>query len=63
MYGEGWTGGHSPLANHKKALKGSMHQMPGIAAFNDDTLMELKEMFLTKVTADSLTVLTGRKKA
>ena len=37
MYGEGWTGGHSPLADHKKALKGSMHQMPGIAAFNDDT--------------------------
>lgn len=36
IYGEGWTGGDSPLPDDEKALKGNAVQMPGIAVFNDD---------------------------
>lgn len=36
MYGEGWTGGHSPLPDHLKALKGNVRQLPGTGVFNDD---------------------------
>lgn len=36
MYGEGWTGGPSPLPDHLKALKGNVRQLPGTGVFNDD---------------------------
>lgn len=36
MYGEGWTGGHSPLPDDLKAIKGNVHQLPGTGVFNDD---------------------------
>lgn len=36
LYGEGWTGGLSPLPDHEKAVKVHVAQMPGIAVFNDD---------------------------
>ncbi|NLJ86454.1 MAG: type I pullulanase [Firmicutes bacterium] len=36
MYGEGWTGGHSPLLDELKALKTNVRQLPGTGAFNDD---------------------------
>lgn len=36
MFGEGWTGDHSPLPDHLKALKGNMRKLPGTGAFNDD---------------------------
>ena len=42
MYGEGWTGGHSPLPDHKKALKGNINQMPGTGVFNDDVRDAIK---------------------
>lgn len=36
IYGEGWTGGLSPLPDHEKAVKVHVGQLPGIAVFNDD---------------------------
>ncbi len=36
VYGEGWTGGDSPLPEEQRAVKKNMNQMPGIAAFSDD---------------------------
>jgi pullulanase len=37
VYGEGWTGGLSPLPDWKRALKDNIKNMnPGIAAFNDN---------------------------
>lgn len=36
LYGEGWTGGLSPLPEKRAAIKKNISRMPGIAAFNDD---------------------------
>jgi len=36
MFGEGWVGGHSPLPDHVKAIKGNVRQLPGTGVFNDD---------------------------
>lgn len=36
VYGEGWTGGLSPLPDHEKAVKVHVGRIPGIAVFNDD---------------------------
>lgn len=36
IYGEGWTGGESPLPEHLRAVKSNTYLMPGIAAFSDD---------------------------
>ena len=36
IYGEGWTGGGSPLPDEEAAYKGNAKQMPNIAFFNDD---------------------------
>lgn len=36
VYGEGWTGGASPLPDTLKAIKANTYQMPGVAAFSDD---------------------------
>ena len=36
LYGEGWTGGTSPLADGLRLLKANMQETPGIGAFNDD---------------------------
>lgn len=36
IYGEGWTGGDSPLPDKEKALKRNTWRMEGIAAFSDD---------------------------
>lgn len=37
IYGEGWTGGPSPLSPQERALKDNIHKMNvGIAAFNDN---------------------------
>jgi pullulanase len=36
IYGEGWTGGDSPLPESKRALKRHIYQMEGVAAFSDD---------------------------
>ncbi len=36
IYGEGWTGGTSPLPDIEKALKKNISQINGIAAFSDD---------------------------
>ena len=35
IYGEGWTGGPSPLPGEQAALKGNASQVPGVAFFND----------------------------
>ncbi|HHT05309.1 MAG TPA: type I pullulanase [Hydrogenispora sp.] len=35
IYGEGWTGGPSPLPGEQAALKGNAPHVPGIAFFND----------------------------
>lgn len=36
VYGEGWTGGDSPLSEEQRAIKRNINQMSGIAAFSDD---------------------------
>lgn len=36
LYGEGWNGGPSSLAEEKRAFKASAKRMPGIGMFNDD---------------------------
>lgn len=36
LYGEGWNGGSSSLAEEKRAFKASAKKMPGIGMFNDD---------------------------
>ncbi|WP_105615258.1 type I pullulanase [Vallitalea okinawensis] len=36
IYGEGWTGGATPLLEGESALKKNINQVHGVAAFNDD---------------------------
>ncbi len=36
LFGEGWTGGHSPLPDSEKAIKGNIRQLYGTGAFNDE---------------------------
>ncbi len=36
IYGEGWTGGTSPLPDSQKAIKANTYLLDGIAAFSDD---------------------------
>ena len=36
IYGEGWTGGGSPLQDEEAAYKGNAKETPNIAYFNDD---------------------------
>ena len=36
MYGEGWTGGASPLPERQRALKAHIARVPGVGAFSDD---------------------------
>ena len=36
IYGEGWTGGGSPLPDEEAAYKGNAKATPNIAYFNDD---------------------------
>lgn len=36
IYGEGWTGGDSPLPYERRAVKNHVGIMPGVAAFSDD---------------------------
>lgn len=36
LYGEGWNGGPSSLAEEKRAFKASAKKMPGIGMFSDD---------------------------
>lgn len=36
LYGEGWNGGPSSLAEEKRAFKASAKKMPGTGMFNDD---------------------------
>ncbi|WP_312649250.1 type I pullulanase [Proteiniclasticum sp.] len=36
LYGEGWTGGDSALAEEKRLMKRNIGEAPGIGAFNDD---------------------------
>ena len=35
LYGEGWTGGDSPLPDNQRAMKPHVGRLPRIAAFND----------------------------
>ena len=42
IYGEGWTGGDSPLPEPNRALKKYTHRMKGVAAFSDDIRDGLK---------------------
>ena len=42
IYGEGWTGGDSPLPENDRALKKYTHLMKGVAAFSDDIRDGLK---------------------
>lgn len=36
LYGEGWTGGNSPLSEDLRLVKRNISQVPGIGVFNDD---------------------------
>ena len=42
LYGEGWNGGPSSLAEEKRAFKASAKKMPGIGMFNDDIRETIK---------------------
>ncbi len=42
IYGEGWTGGDSPLPDKEKALKKNIWRIDGVAAFSDDVRDALK---------------------
>lgn len=42
LYGEGWNGGPSSLAEEKRAFKASAKKMPGIGMFNDDICDTIK---------------------
>lgn len=42
IYGEGWTGGDSPLPDKEKALKRNTWRMEGVSAFSDDIRDGLK---------------------
>ena len=42
IYGEGWTGGDSPLPEADRALKKYTHRIKGVAAFSDDIRDGLK---------------------
>ena len=42
MYGEGWTGGDSPLPYEQRAVKAHVNMMDGVAAFSDDLRDALK---------------------
>jgi len=42
LYGEGWTGGSSPLPDNQKALKVNVAQLENIAVFSDDLRDALK---------------------
>ncbi len=42
LYGEGWTGGDSPLPFEKRAMKTSVRKLRGIAAFSDNLRDALK---------------------
>jgi len=42
IYGEGWTGGDSPLPENERALKKYTHRIKGVAAFSDDIRDGLK---------------------
>lgn len=42
LYGEGWAADQSSMPEHLRAVKNNLHQLPGIAAFNDDFRDALK---------------------
>ena len=42
LYGEGWTGGDSPLPYERRAMKTNVRQLKGVAAFNDGIRDALK---------------------
>lgn len=42
IYGEGWTGGDSPLAYEKRTVKQHINQIDGVAVFSDDIRDALK---------------------
>jgi pullulanase len=42
LYGEGWTGGLSPLPENQRALKANAASVPGIGFFSDDSRDAIK---------------------
>ena len=48
IYGEGWTGGGSPLPDEQKALKKNVAQLNDIAVFSDDLRDAIKGHVFTK---------------
>jgi pullulanase len=48
IYGEGWTGGGSPLPDEEKALKKNVSQLNDIAVFSDDLRDAIKGHVFTK---------------
>jgi pullulanase len=42
IYGEGWTGGESPMNEKLRAVKRNTSQLDRIAVFNDDSGMQLR---------------------
>jgi len=42
LYGEGWTGGASPLSENVRALKANVSKLIGVAAFSDDIRDSIK---------------------
>jgi pullulanase len=50
LYGEGWTGGESPMPEEKRAVKRNSTKLPGVACFNDDLRDALKGNHSSKKT-------------
>jgi len=48
LYGEGWTGGDSPLAEEERALKANVSKLIGVAAFSDDIRDSIKGSVFNK---------------
>lgn len=63
LYGEGWTADQSPMPEDQRAVKRNLHQLPGIAAFNDDFRDALKGNHSSKKTKGFVSGLDLREEA
>ncbi|WP_372950874.1 type I pullulanase [Mariniphaga sp.] len=63
LYGEGWAADQSPMPEDQRAVKRNLHQLPGIAAFNDDFRDALKGNHSSKKTKGFVSGLDLREEA
>jgi len=63
LYGEGWAADQSPMPEEQRAVKRNLHQLPGIAAFNDDFRDALKGNHSSKKSKGFVSGLDLREEA